>query len=197
MKPYPQGEQLSGYLDLPPNLPAPEDDGAATHLPGRTLPPVALSSTSGKTVAINALGAGRRVIYIYPLTGRPGTDLPDDWDSIPGARGCTPESCGFRDRYSELLSSDIGGVFGLSSQETDYQQEVVDRLHLPFEMLSDPQLKLANGLRLPTFEAGGLRFYKRLTLIVRDRLIEHVFYPIFPPNKHADQVLSWLKTNPY
>lgn len=184
-----------GYLNLPPNLPVPQDDGAANHLPGRALPPMALPSTSGETVTIDALGTGRTVIYVYPLTGRPGTDLPEGWDLIPGARGCTPESCGFRDHYRELLNAGARRVFGLSSQETDYQQEVVARLQLPFELLSDPTLKFVSELGLPTFEAGGLTLYKRLTLIVRDGLIEHVFYPVFPPNEHAEQVLGWLKAN--
>jgi peroxiredoxin len=184
------------YLSLPPDLPVPEDDGAADHLPSSHVPPLVLQSTAGKTIALDALGAGRTVIFIYPLTGRPGTDLPQGWDAIPGARGCTPESCGFRDHYNELLSDGARRVFGLSSQETGYQQEVVQRLHLPFSMLSDPTLKLASALRLPTFQAGGLTLYKRLTLIVCDGQIEHVFYPVFPPDGHAEEVLSWLNDNP-
>jgi peroxiredoxin len=183
------------YLSLPTNLPVPEDDGAAEHLPGRNVPRVALPSTGGETIMIDALGKSRTVIYVYPLTGRPGTDLPEGWDSIPGARGCTPESCGFRDHYSALLNAGARRVFGLSSQETDYQQEVVQRLDLPFEMLADPTLKLASELGLPTFEAGGRTLYKRLTLIVRGGLIEHVFHPVFPPDEHAEQVLDWLEDN--
>jgi peroxiredoxin len=153
---------------------------------------LSLVNSRGETIRIDALGAGRAVIYIYPLTGRPGTDLPEGWDSIPGARGCTPESCGFRDHYQELLDAGVAHVFGLSSQDTDYQREVVERLHLPFEMLSDPSLTLAGALKLPTFEVDGMTLYKRLTLIIRDGVIEHVFYPIFPPNEHAEQVLAWL-----
>jgi peroxiredoxin len=122
--------------------------------------------------------------------------LPDGWDSIPGARGCTPEACGFRDHYQDLLAAGADGVFGLSSQETDYQREVVERLHLPFQMLSDPARSLAQELSLPTFVASGLTLYKRLTLIIRDGVVEQVFYPIFPPNEHADQVLTWLRDNP-
>lgn len=178
-----------------PPPPVPVDDGAADHLPGLALPRVALPSTAGEVIAVDALGAGRTVIYAYPKTGRPGIDSPEGWDSIPGARGCTSESCGFRDHYGELLNAGATRVFGLSSQETDYQQEAVERLRLPFEMLSDPTLKLATGLGLPTFQAGGQTLYKRLTLIIRDGLIEHVFYPVFPPDEHAQQVLGWLKTS--
>lgn len=193
-----EGEDpMTDFTNLPADVPVPEDDGAADRLPGRTMPPLALRSTGDATVYLDALGAGRTVLYIYPLTGRPGTDLPEGWDSIPGARGCTPETCGFRDHHQELLAAGAVQVFGLSTQDTDYQREVVERLDLPFEMLSDPDRTLAQALDLPTFHVGGLTFYKRLTLIVRDNVIEHVFYPIFPPNEHADQVLTWLRDNPY
>jgi peroxiredoxin len=184
------------YASLPPDLPIPEDDGAANHLTGTKSPELTLINTALEPIQLDALGNGRTVIYVYPLTGRPGTDLPAGWDAIPGARGCTPESCSFRDHHQELLDAGAGRVFGLSSQDSDYQREVVERLHLPFEMLSDPTLSLAAALGLPTFEAGGLTLYKRLTLIIRDGLCEHVFYPIFPPNEHAEQVLAWLRDNP-
>ncbi|MEV0384976.1 peroxiredoxin [Nonomuraea sp. NPDC050643] len=187
---------MTDYTSLPAGLPVPEDDGAAVHLPGARMPHLELPGTGGATVRLDALGAGRTVIYIYPLTGRPGTDLPDGWDSIPGARGCTPEACGFRDHYQDLLAAGAAGVLGLSSQDTDYQREVVERLLLPFQMLSDPGRSLAGALGLPTFETSGPTLYKRLTLIIRDGVIEHVFYPIFPPNEHADQVLTWLRDNP-
>lgn len=189
-------EAASDYLTLPADLPVPEDDHATVHLIGTTMPAIALESTSGKTIGLNMLGDRRTVIYIYPLTGRPGTDLPDGWDSIPGARGCTPESCGFRDHFGDLLEAGAGRVFGLSSQDTAYQSEVTERLSLPFDMLSDPDFVLADALRLPTFEAGGNRLFKRLTLVVRAGVIEHVFYPIFPPNEHAQQVLTWLRGHP-
>ncbi|MFC9630403.1 redoxin family protein [Streptomyces mirabilis] len=192
-----KGEDLmTDYTSVPADLPVPEDDGAATHLPGTKVPHLELQGTGGTAVRLDVLGAGRTVVYIYPLTGRPGVDLPDGWDSIPGARGCTPEACGFRDHYQDLLAAGADGVFGLSSQETDYQREVVERLHLPFQMLSDPAHSLAQELSLPTFETSGLTLYKRLTLIIRDGVVEHVFYPIFPPNEHADQVLTWLRDNP-
>ncbi|MFI7132074.1 MerR family transcriptional regulator [Nonomuraea sp. NPDC050153] len=195
--PADEGEHLmSDYASLPAGLPVPEDDGAATHLPGTEIPHLELRDSGGTTASLDALGAGRTVIYIYPLTGRPGTDLPDGWDSIPGARGCTPEACGFRDHYQDLLAAGAVGVFGLSSQGTDYQREVVERLRLPFQMLSDPARSLGRALDLPTFEAGGLTLYKRLTLIIRDGVIEHVFYPIFPPGEHAGEVLTWLRGNP-
>jgi peroxiredoxin len=183
-------------FSLPPDLPAPEDDGAADHLPGVKSPELALISTAGEAVRLDALGDGRSVIYIYPLTGRPGTDLPSGWDAIPGARGCTPEACGFRDHHQELLAAGAARVFGLSSQDSAYQREVVERLQLPFSMLSDPALSLAAAVGLPTFEADGVTLYKRLTLIIGNGLIEHAFYPIFPPDEHAEQVLAWLRDNP-
>lgn len=133
---------------------------------------------------------------MYPLTGRPGADPPDGWDAIPGARGCTAEACDFRDHHQDLLAAGASAVFGVSSQGRDYQREVVDRLRLPFVMLSDPELRLGEELGLPTFQAGGLRLFKRLTLVIRDGLIEQVFYPVFPPNEHASEVLAWLCSHP-
>lgn len=197
VSPSDEGEDLmADYTNLPADLPVPEDDGAAAHLPGLKVPHLELQDTGGATISLDALGAGRTVVYVYPLTGRPGTDLPDGWDSIPGARGCTPEACSFRDHYQDLLAAGAADVFGLSSQDTDYQREVVERLHLPFPMLSDPARSLAQALDLPTFEVSGLTLYKRLTLIIRAGVIEHVFYPIFPPGEHAGQVLAWLRANP-
>jgi peroxiredoxin len=189
-------EDLMNYQSLPADLPVPQDDGAADHLPGTAAPHLHLPSTTGETIRLDALGPGRTVLYIYPLTGRPGTDLPQGWDLIPGARGCTPEACGFRDHHQDLLAAGAARVFGLSSQDTSYQREVVERLHLPFQMLSDPALNLADALGLPTFQADGITLYKRLTLIIRGNVIEHVFYPVFPPDKHAQQVLAWLRENP-
>lgn len=184
------------YLTLPADLPVPEDDGAADHLPGMKVPSLALLDTAGRTIRLDELGSRRTVVYVYPLTGRPGTDLPEGWNSIPGARGCTPESCGFRDHFQDLLEAGAGRVYGLSSQDTDYQREVVERLGLPFDMLSDPALDLADTLGLPTFEVEGMRLFRRLTLVLRAGVIEHVFYPVFPPNEHAQQVLTWLRENP-
>ncbi len=184
------------YQSLPADLPVPEDDGAADHLPGMRMPRLRLPGTAGETVSLDALGPGRTVLYVYPLTGRPGTDLPQGWDLIPGARGCTPEACGFRDHHQGLLAVGAARVFGLSSQDTGYQREAVQRLHLPFQMLSDPALSLAGALSLPAFQAGGLTLYKRLTLVIRDSVIEYAFYPVFPPGEHAQQVLSWLRDNP-
>lgn len=181
---------------LPADLPQPQDDGAADHLAGLEMPALTLPSTSGDRVALNRLGSGRTVLYCYPLTGRPGVDLPEGWDSIPGARGCTPEACGFRDHHADLLDAGAARVLGLSSQDTGYQREVVERLGLPFAMLSDTELGLARELRLPTFEAGGSILFTRLTLVIRDGVIEHVFYPVFPPNEHAREVLTWLRSHP-
>ncbi|MEU8546200.1 MerR family transcriptional regulator [Streptomyces roseoverticillatus] len=187
---------MSDLHRLPENLPVPEDDGAADHLPGLKVPRIELPSTTGETAGIHTLGTGRTVVYVYPLTGRPDADLSHGWDAIPGARGCTAEACDFRDHHHELLAAGAQGVFGLSSQDTAYQREVVERLRLPFAMLSDPRLSLAAALDLPTFTFDGATLFKRLTLVIRDEAIEHVFYPVFPPNEHARQVLAWLRDNP-
>jgi peroxiredoxin len=188
---------VSDYTVLPDGLPEPVDDGAADGLVGRGMPGVVLGTTSGEPVDLADLGPGRTVIYLYPLTGRPGVDLPEGWDEIPGARGCSTEACDFRDHLGELRDAGADHVYGMSSQDTDYQAEVAHRLNLPFAMISDPGLSLADALQLPTFAAPGHdRLYARLTLIVRGGTIEHVFYPIFPPNTHAQQVLEWLRANP-
>lgn len=185
---------MTDFDTLPGGLPVPVDDGAADHLAGLAIPNLDLPAADGDTVALNKLGAGRAVIYLYPLTGRPGVDLPEGWESIPGARGCSTEACDFRDHYDDLRNAGIDIVYGVSSQDAAYQAEVVDRLRLPFTMLSDVKFQLADALKLPTFQASGhLRLYSRLTLIIRDGRIEHVFYPIFPPNAHAQQVLAWLR----
>ncbi|WP_326736388.1 redoxin domain-containing protein [Streptomyces sp. NBC_01022] len=186
----------SHLTELPADLPVPEDDGAAAHLPGRAVPELELPDTAGGTVSLHALGEGRSVLYCYPLTGRPDTDLPEGWNSIPGARGCTSEACDFRDHHDDLEAAGATHVLGLSSQDTAYQQEVVERLRLPFPMLSDTGFRLSAMLGLPTFEADGVPLYKRITLVIRDGVIEHVFYPVFPPNTHAQQVRAWLRDNP-
>jgi peroxiredoxin len=180
---------------LPANLPEPVDDGQADHLRGMAMPQVSLPSTAGRVVDLSNLSAPRTVIYCYPMTGVPGKPLPEGWDTIPGARGCTPQTCGFRDHYQELLELKAG-VFGLSTQPTEYQREMARRLDVPFEILSDAEFKLCDALRLPAFQVDGMRLLKRMTLIVRDRRIEHVFYPVFPPNESADQVLRWLRDHP-
>jgi peroxiredoxin/DNA-binding transcriptional MerR regulator len=181
---------------LPDGLPVPRDDGAAAHLAGLRLPPVMLPATDGSTVRLDALGDGRTVLYVYPLTGRPGVDLPEGWDNIPGARGCTPEACGFRDHHDELCEAGAGRVYGLSSQTGDYQRELVDRLHLPFAMLSDPEFTVRDALGLPTFVANGILLYRRLTMIIDDGSVEHVFHPVFPPDRHAEQIVDWLQAHP-
>jgi peroxiredoxin len=178
-------------LTLPAGLPEPVDDGAADHLPGMRLPPVALAATAGDRVELAGL-RGRTVVYCYPRTGRPDQELPPGWNEIPGARGCTPQSCGFRDHHAELAARGAR-VFGLSTQETDYQQEVVARLHLPFPLLSDAELELARALRLPTFVVEGMTLLRRLTMIVDDGRIAKVFYPVFPPDADAVRVVAWLE----
>jgi peroxiredoxin len=180
---------------LPPDLPRPLDDGAADHLRGIAMPRISLRSTAGRTVDLSQLSAARTVIYCYPMTGVPGKPLPEGWDLIPGARGCTPQTCGFRDQHAELAELKTE-VFGLSTQTSEYQEEMANRLHVPFEILSDAEFKLCNALRLPTFEVEGVRLLKRLTLIVRAGQIEHVFYPVFPPNESASEVIRWLRAHP-
>ena len=182
---------------LPADLPVPSDDGACDHLPGLTLPSIPLPATDGTSVDLAAL-SGRTVVYAYPRTGRPDQDVPTGWDQIPGARGCTPQSCAFRDHHAELRA--LGArVFGLSTQDTAYQREAAERLHLPLPLLSDEDLGLSRALNLPTFTIDSLpgqTMIKRLTLIVRDGRIEHVFYPVFPPDRNAADVLAWLAAHP-
>jgi peroxiredoxin len=183
---------------LPAGLPEPEDDGAAFHLAGRPMPDLVLPSTSGGSVRVDLVpeGADRLVLYAYPRTGRPGEPpLTPDWDLIPGARGCTPESCGFRDHAADLWDAGAA-VAGLSTQSTEDQLEVVERLGLPFPLLSDGDLQLTHALALPTHIVAGQTLVKRLTLVVRDGRIEHVFYPVFPPDTHAPKVLAWLLARP-
>ena len=178
---------------LPDDLPRPVDDGAADHLPGTNVPSVELAATDGASVRLDEL-TGLTIVYAYPWTGRPGQPLlAEHWDSIPGARGCTPETCAFRDHHADLLAAGASGVYGLSTQDSDYQRELAERLHLPFSILSDAKLELARALRLPTFEIGGETLIKRLTLAIRAGVIERVWYPVFPPDRHAEEVLADLR----
>jgi peroxiredoxin len=176
--------------ELPKGLPFPEDDGAADHLPGKRLPSVALKSAAGDLVDLSDL-AGVTVAYCFPMMGRPGSEMPVGWDEIPDARGCTPQSCAFRDHHVELRS--LGArVFGISAQDSGFQKKIAERLHLPFELLSDEDLILAEALSLPTLEVEGMRLLRRVTLIVADGQIQKVFYPVFPPDKNAEEVVKWL-----
>ena len=177
---------------LPPNIPVPQDDGAARHLAGMRPPDIALPATSGSDVNLAGL-LGRTVLYIYPRTGVPGVDAPPGWDDIPGARGCTPQSCGFRDHFAELKELGVTHLFGLSTQDTGYQREVAERLHLPFAILSDAKLALTRALKLPTFTTSGMTLLKRAALVVDDGVIAKVFYPVFPPDKNAAEVIAWLR----
>lgn len=180
----------SDYTTFPDDLPVPEDDGAANHLPGARMPDLSLPSTAGTDINLNH--PGTLVLYLYPRTGKPGEPLPPGWDDIPGARGCTPESCAFRDLNAEFEAAGAR-VHGLSAQSLEDQHEFAERVHLPYAILSDPQLELAKALDLPTFQTAGMKLYKRLTLIARDGVIERVFYPVFPPDGHATDVLAWLE----
>src|SRR5438876_2425432 len=180
------------YYDLPPNLPVPVDDGACGHLPGMRLPTVPLSSTAGRRIDLARL-TGRTVVYCYPATGKPGEPLPPGWDDITGARGCTPQSCAFRDHHGEFEALSVR-VFGVSAQDTEYQREFAERTKLPYPLLSDSDFVLTEALELPTFEAGGMRLIRRLTLVTSDGRIGNVFYPVFPPDKNAEEVLAYLRT---
>jgi peroxiredoxin len=177
---------------LPTELPVPQDDGATRHLTGMKLPSIALTATDGSSVDLSAL-RGRTVVYIYPRTGRPNTAMPDGWDAIPGARGCTPQSCSFRDHFAELRGLGVDRVFGLSTQDSDYQREAADRLHLPFPVLSDDGFKLTRALNLPTFTAAGMELIKRMVFVIDDGVMTKVFYPVFPPDKSAEEVVAWLR----
>ena len=173
------------------SIPQPKDDGAAAHLAGMRVPSLSLPATDGTKVDLSAL-PGRVVVYAYPRTGIPGIENPPGWDLIPGARGCTPQSCAFRDHFAELKALDVNHLFGLSTQDTAYQREVAERLHLPFPILSDKYFSLTGALRLPTFQTSGMTLLKRLTLVINDGKIEHVFYPVFPPDRNARDVITWL-----
>src|SRR6201996_4005534 len=176
-------------------IPPPSDDGAADHLVGQAIPNVSLLATDDRSVTLSAL-AGRSIVFAYPRTGEPGKiSLVDDWDMIPGARGCTPQTCAFRDLFADLKAAGAQHVFGLSTQSNEYQAEMASRLHLPFPVLSDEKLALTRVLNLPTMEVAGLTMMKRLALIIDDARITHVFYPVFPPDRNAPDVLEWLKAN--
>jgi peroxiredoxin len=176
---------------LPADLPEPVDDGAAEHLVGREMPSLSLASTSGGDIDLRKAAESTLVLYVYPRTGRPGEPLPEGWDDIPGARGCTPQSCAFRDHFHELRALGAG-VLGMSAQPLSDQIEFAERVGLPYPILSDAELALAEDLSLPTFEVAGMRLYRRLTLIARSGRIEKVFYPVFPPDRNAADVVHWL-----
>jgi peroxiredoxin len=179
---------------LPENLPVPEDDGACDHVRGLMIPSIGLKATTGSIVNLAKEGRPWLVIYCYPLTGRPDREPPsgiEAWNAIPGARGCTPQSCSYRDHFAELTALGAA-VYGLGTQDTEYQAEAVHRLHLPFPLLSDAQLDFTPALRLPTFTFAGSELIKRLTMIVRAGRIEEVFYPVFPSDTDAERVIGWL-----
>jgi peroxiredoxin len=188
------GSMAENTVDTPDwsKIPAPVDDRAAAHLSSTKLPSISLPATDGRTVDLSRLH-GRTVVYAYPRTGKPGIKNPEGWDQIPGARGCTPQSCSFRDHFEELKSLGVDFIFGLSTQSTAYQQEAADRLHLPFAILSDEQLMFASAMRVPVFQTSGMTLLKRMTLMIKDGVIEHVFYPVFPPDEDAANVIAWLK----
>ena len=171
---------------LPPNLPVPQDDGAADHLVGLELPDLTLESSQG---AVNVREFD--VVYVYPRAGRPGRDMLPGWDETPGARGCTPQSCAFRDLYPELGVP----VAGLSAQTLDDQQEFAERNRMPFPVIADPEMKLGAALRLPTFQIAGQTLYKRLTLVAQNARVVKVFYPVFPPDANAGEVVEWLRAH--
>jgi peroxiredoxin len=186
------GMSLHDPLNLPPDLPVPHDDGGARHLTGTRMPDLPLAATDGSSVNLSRL-PGRTVVYVYPRTGRPGVLLPAGWDAIPGARGCTPQSCGFRDHFQELRTLGVARLYGLSTQDSEYQREAAERLNLPFPLLSDSGLGLQRALRLPTFQVEGMMLLKRLVLVVDDGTIVHVFYPVFPPDRSAEEIIAWIQ----
>src|SRR5215471_8132329 len=177
---------------LPPGIPAPQDDGGARHLSGAKLPDLALPATDGSAVNLSKL-TGRTIVYVYPRTGVPGVDPPEGWDQIPGARGCTPQSCSFRDHFGELKRLGVSQLYGLSTQDTAYQREAAMRLHLPFSILSDAKLTLTKALNMPTFTAAGMTLLKRMALVIDDGKITKTFYPVFPPDKNAAEVVAWMQ----
>ena len=179
------------FRSLPPDLPAPVDDGAADHLPGSEVPAVTLPSTQGGELDLAQAAAGRLVVYIYPHTGVPGEPLPDGWNETPGARGCTPQSCAFRDARGELAARGAE-LIGISHQTPEEQAEFAQRERIPYPLLADPGLQLAEAMRLPTFDISGERFYKRLTFVAEHGRIAKVFYPVFPPDRNAEEVIAWL-----
>jgi peroxiredoxin len=187
-------EAFHNPLVLPDDLPVPQDDGAARHLTGAKLPAIGLKATDGSSVDLSKL-RGCSVVYVYPRTGQPGVPAPDGWDAIPGARGCTPQSCGFRDHFADLKRLGVAQLYGLSTQDTAYQREAVQRLHLPFAILSDAELKLTRALKLPTFATSGMTLIKRMAWVIGDGVISKVFYPVFPPDRSAGDVVAWLEAS--
>lgn len=184
---------MQTLTDLPKDLPIPSDDGACDHLQNTKLPSIALPTTNDSLVDFASI-SGRVVIYLYPMTGRPDTALPDGWDEIPGARGCTPQSCSFRDHYSELRAFNTS-VYGLSTQSTEYQKEAATRLQLPFPLVSDNNLEFMKSLNIPIIKIEGMLLSKRVTLIANNGIIEKVFYPVFPPNENVNEVMAYLNAN--
>ncbi|PSK34299.1 hypothetical protein B9Z65_8625 [Elsinoe australis] len=180
------------HTSFPTDIPVPTDDGACAHLPGTTLPSLSLPTTSNKPTDLSTLPSPA-IIFCYPRTGAPNETIPQSWNAIPGARGCTPQACSFRDLFSDLKSKGVKVVYGLSTQDSAYQLEAKERLHLPYELLSDERLELAKGLGLPTFGFEGRTLIRRLTIVVREGKVEKVFYPVFPPDKSAEEVLRWLE----
>jgi peroxiredoxin len=180
------------FSRLPADLPVPVDDGAADHLPGSAVPDVALPSAQGGEMSLADAAQGLVVVYVYPRTGTPGVPAPEGWDDIPGARGCTPQSCAFRDAQQELARHGAS-LIGISTQTPEEQAEFAQREHIPYPLLSDHELVLAERMRLPTFQAGGLQLYKRLTFVAEAGRIVKLFYPVFPPDRNADEVLAWLE----
>jgi len=188
---------MKSVVDAPDwsTIPAPVDDGATSHLPGARMASVKLPATDGEMVDLSAI-PGRAVVYAYPRTGKPGVENPEGWDMIPGARGCTPQTCSFRDHFAELKALGVSRLFGLSTQDPGYQREAAERLHLPFAILSDENLKLTRAMKLPTFETHGMTLLKRFTLVIDQGAITHVFYPVFPPDRSAAETAAWLSKNP-
>ena len=187
----------TGIIEIPDwsKIPAPEDDGATRHLQGMKITSLALPATNSSAVDLASL-QGRVVVFAYPRTSRPGIPNPDGWDLIPGARGCTPQACSFRDHFERLKSLGVDYLFGLSTQDCAWQREAVERLNLPFPLLSDESLRLAKAMRFPLLRTNGMTLLKRMTLILQNGVVESVFYPVFPPDHHVTELIAWLKDQP-
>jgi len=182
----------SNHHPLPSNLPVPKDDGACDHLPGKVLPSISLSSTSGQSVDLSKV-SGLCIVFCYPRMAPPSEDVPKEWDDIPGARGCTPQACSFRDLAKQLSKHGVETLYGLSTQDVDFMKEAKERLHLPYDLLSDVKLDFANAMGIPTFDYQGETRIKRVTLAVKDGKVVKHWYPIFPSSENAPNVLKWLE----
>lgn len=180
-------------FSIPADLPIPLDDGACEHLENMRIPNVSLWSTDNQEINLSNL-RGWNLIFCYPMTGRPGVPIPEGWAQIPGAAGCTPQACSYRDNHAELKRNGVG-VYGISTQTSEAQKEASIRLGLSYPLLSDANHSFSSALKLPLLEVDGLKLIKRVTLVLKDGAIKKCFYPVFPPDKNVVEVTAWLSQN--